>query len=72
MSSGRLQNTVNTHIPKSAALSWHKAIVQLLALRDTLLPKLIGGALRLPAALCERAAQAGVKDAESFIARVGI
>ena len=42
----------------------------LAALRDALLPKLISGALCLPAALCVRAAQAGVKDAERFIGRV--
>jgi very-short-patch-repair endonuclease len=41
----------------------------LAALRDALLPKLISGELRLPAALRDRAAQAGVKDAEGFIGR---
>ncbi|MCP9441171.1 MAG: hypothetical protein NNA20_01130 [Nitrospira sp.] len=40
-------------------------------LRDALLPKLISGELRLPAALRERAAQAGVKDAEGFFNRRG-
>jgi hypothetical protein len=39
----------------------------LAALRDALLPKLMSGELRLPAALRERAAQAGVKDAERFL-----
>jgi len=39
------------------------------ALRDSLLPRLISGELRLPAALRDRAAQAGVKDAEKFIGR---
>jgi type I restriction enzyme S subunit len=41
-------------------------------LRDTLLPKLISGELRLPAAVRDRAAQAGVKDAEQFLNRRGI
>ncbi len=41
----------------------------LAALRDALLPKLISGELRLPAALRDRAAQAGVKDAERFFER---
>jgi len=44
----------------------------LAALRDTLLPKLISGELRLPAAVRDRAAQAGVKDAEQFLNRRGI
>jgi len=38
----------------------------LAALRDALLPKLISGELRLPAALRDTAAQAGVKDAGRF------
>ncbi len=42
----------------------------LAAVRDALLPKLISGELRLPAALCNRTAQAGVKDAERFIASI--
>lgn len=41
------------------------------ALRDALLPKLISGELRLPAAVRDRAAQAGVKDAEQFLNRRG-
>ena len=41
----------------------------LTSLRDALLPKLISGELRLPAALRERAAQAGVKDAERIVGR---
>jgi len=43
----------------------------LAALRDTLLPKLISGELRLPAAVRDRATQAGVKDAEQFLKRRG-
>ena len=39
-------------------------------MRDTLLPKLISGEMRLPAALRERAAQAEVKDAERFVGRI--
>ncbi|PXF56960.1 MAG: hypothetical protein C4B58_11520 [Deltaproteobacteria bacterium] len=43
-------------------------IVTLASLRDTLLPKLISGELRLPAAaLAELAAQTGVSDAEKFV-----
>jgi type I restriction enzyme S subunit len=38
----------------------------LAALRDTLLPKLISGELRLPAALCERVSQAGVGGRGEF------
>jgi len=44
----------------------------LAALRDALLPKLISGEIRLPAALCDRAAQAGVKDAERFLEERGV
>ncbi|MCP9448368.1 MAG: restriction endonuclease subunit S [Nitrospira sp.] len=44
----------------------------LAALRDALLPKLISGALRLPAALRNHAAQAGVKDAERFLKERGL
>jgi type I restriction enzyme S subunit len=39
----------------------------LASLRDTLLPKLISGELRLPAAALELAAQADVPDAENFV-----
>jgi hypothetical protein len=39
----------------------------LASLRDTLLPKLISGELRLPAAALELAAQAGVSDTEKFV-----
>lgn len=48
-----------------------EAIVEAAALRDALLPKLISGEIRLPAALRERAAQAEVKDAERFLNRRG-
>lgn len=41
----------------------------LAALRDTLLPKLISGELRLPAAVRDLATQAGVKDAERIVGR---
>lgn len=41
-----------------------ESVVEDAALRDTLLPKLISDDLRLPAALRDLAAQAGVKDAE--------
>ena len=41
-------------------------------MRDALLPKLISGEMRLPAALRERAAQAGVKDAEKFLKERGL
>mgnify|MGYP000495343094 CR=1 FL=1 len=44
----------------------------LAALRDALLPKLISGEIRLPAALCDRAAQAGVRDAERFLNNRGL
>ncbi|MBC7232148.1 MAG: restriction endonuclease subunit S [Chloroflexi bacterium] len=44
----------------------------LAALRDALLPKLISGELRLPAALRNRAAQAGIKDAERFLKERGL
>jgi hypothetical protein len=40
-------------------------------LRDVL-PKLISGELRLPAALRDRAAQPGVKDAERFLKERGL
>ena len=48
--------------------SVEEEIRTLFATRDTLLPKLISGELRLPAAaLAELAAQAGVPDAEKFV-----
>lgn len=58
----------------------HKQVVlnlqeasSLTTLRDTLLPKLISGELRLPAAALEElAAQAGVPDAEKFIEEAGV
>lgn len=42
------------------------------ALRGGSLPKLISGELRLPAALRDRAAQAGVKDAALFFTERGL
>jgi len=45
------------------------SIIEFTALRDALLPKLISGEMRPPAALRNRAAQAGVKDAERFLGR---
>jgi hypothetical protein len=50
----------------------HRRIPHRAALRDALLPKLISGELRLPAALREREAQAGVKDAERFLKERGL
>lgn len=44
-----------------------ESVVEEHSLRDTPLPKLLSGELRLPAALRDIAAQAGVKDAERFI-----
>ena len=41
--------------------------ITLASFRDTILPKLISGELRLPAAALELAAQAGVQDAEKFV-----
>ena len=49
-----------------------ESIIEPAALCDALLPKLISGELRLPAAVRDRAAQAGVKDAEQFLNRRGI
>ena len=48
-----------------------ESTLEFASLRDTLLPKLISGELRLPAAVRECAAQAGVKDAEQFLNRRG-
>jgi len=42
----------------------------LAALRDTLLPKLISGQIRLPAAFCECFAQAGVKGTGRSVGEV--
>ncbi len=53
-------------------ITFTESTVESAALRDALLPKLISGKLRLPAALCNRTAQAGVKDVERFLKERGL